>query len=279
MKTPLMSFRYFLAVLAITLYAFSAFSPLFGAEPDYQELFKDKKGCFILYDIKEKKDVARYNPGRCSERVFACSTFKVAIALMAFDQNILKDENTVIPWDGVKRAYNAWNSDQTPKSWLRYSTVWVSQWITPQLGMAKIQKYLADFHYGNQDMSGGVTQAWLSSTLKISADEQVQFLTRLWDGQLSVQPRAVSLTRNCLWTEQSKSGAVLCGKTGTGYLIKRNNPKSLQVGWFVGFLRSGEKEYVFATNFSDLAYPADPRMGGERAKDITKEILVNLGLY
>ncbi|HBS51609.1 MAG TPA: penicillin binding protein transpeptidase domain-containing protein, partial [Coxiellaceae bacterium] len=40
---------------------------------------------------------------RCNERVFACSTFKIPIAIMAFDQKILQDENTVIKWDQITR--------------------------------------------------------------------------------------------------------------------------------------------------------------------------------
>lgn len=34
---------------------------------------------------------------------------------MAFDQNILQNENTVIKWDHINRgAFPGWNQDQTP---------------------------------------------------------------------------------------------------------------------------------------------------------------------
>ncbi len=43
----------------------------------------------------------------------ACSTFKVALALMAFDKALLKDESTFFKWDGKDHGMAAWNKDQT----------------------------------------------------------------------------------------------------------------------------------------------------------------------
>lgn len=57
----------------------------------------------------------------------------------------------------------------------------------------------------------------------------------------------------------------LYGKTGTGCLEGRecmSRPDKM-LGWFVGVVQNGSKEYAFATNASDLTpekIPAGPRL-------------------
>lgn len=251
----------------------------FANKLNFANIFKDKDACFVLLDLKTNKIVSEYNPKRCNERFFACSTFKIPIAVMAFDQGVLKNENTIIKWDGIDRGIEAWNKDQTPKSWLQYSTVWVSQWITPQIGLQKIEKYLADFKYGNQDMTGGITKAWLSSSLKISAFEQINFLKNLWEDNLPVSQLALTLTKNSLYKEILTSRDILYGKTGSGFLDGRDDPRSRMLGWFVGYYIHNNHPYAFATNFSELHKHTDKSFitkalsPGETAKKASKEIL------
>jgi beta-lactamase class D len=253
----------------------------FGAtsQINYNAIFTGKDGCFILYDLTTDKLVVKYNEKHCAARFSPASTFKIPLAIMAFDRGILKDENTVIKWDGVARELTMWNQDQTPKTWLAYSTVWVSQVLMPEIGINKIKKYLADFNYGNQDMAGGITRAWLSSTLAISADEQLEFLKRFWRGKLDVASTAIELTKNSLYPERSEEGNVIIGKTGSAMLGSRNKPDSRRVGWFVGYLSHAGHEYIFVTNFNDLGKPAMELFAGVDAELITKQILHAMGFY
>jgi beta-lactamase class D len=232
---------------------------------DLTAIFGKKHGCFILYDLDASKTVIHYNAKHCATRMPPCSTFKIALALMAFDRKIFQNENTVIKWDHVVHEFPDWNKDQTPKTWLQYSTVWVSQWITPQLGTAAITNYLQNFQYGNNDPSGGITKFWLSSTLKISADEQLNFLIRLWQNKLAVSPAAMNFTKSAIYAEKLDDNSIIYGKTGSGYVNNAN------IGWFVGYLSSHEHNYVFITNFISKA---DKKvLSGNEAKDLTKKIL------
>src|SRR5580698_5493433 len=122
-----------------------AFFQAGAAEPDFAKIFQGKDACFILYDLKTGKVVSQYNAARCEQKFSPCSTFKIAIAVMAYDQGILKDENTTFKWDGVERSNSNWNRDTSAQDWLKYSVVWFSQRITPQLGPATITNYLAQF--------------------------------------------------------------------------------------------------------------------------------------
>ena len=269
------------AILPLILLAALA-GPVRAAAPDpvdWAQAFKDKEACFLLLDLKTGKTTVERGEGRCAERVFAASTFKIPVALMAFDQGLLKNEDALIKWDHWDRKNPYWNRDQTPKTWLKYSTVWVTQRLIQKLGPEKLKTYLADFRYGSQDMSGGLTSAWLNSTLKISPEEQLDFLKRFWTGKIAASPQAVDLVKKSLEPEPSERGAVLQGKTGTGFLDGKSRPGGREVGWYVGHLARADGEYLVVTSFSDAVKPADKRPAGERAKDLTQLVLGKLGLY
>lgn len=107
------------------------------------------------------------------KRMIPCSTFKIALSLMGFDSGILQNENNPV-WlfkKGYDDFLESWKSPQTSQSWMKNSFVWFSKLLAARLGIQKFEYYLAVLDYGNQDSSGGLTNAWLSSSLKISPRE------------------------------------------------------------------------------------------------------------
>jgi len=270
------------ALVVVSSVSFAA--PHSSIDLAYPKLFSAYDACFMLYDLNQQKMVSEYNPNnRCSERLAPNSTFKVALSLMAFDQGLI-NQNTVFKWDGVKRELPNWNQDQTPQSWLQNSALWVSQGMAPQLGMAKIKQYLAGFHYGNQDFSGdpgqnnGLTQAWLSGSLRISAVEQMAFLQAMLLKQLPVSSQAVADTKHNMYLGKLKNGAEYYGKTGAGRHKMRetdSKPSQLRDGWFVGFIEKGAQRYIFVSNLTDrqVPKPGFSTAGSMTLKPITLQLL------
>ena len=255
--------------------------PSRAGDPDYARLFAGRDGCFELYDLKAGKLLVRSDPRRCAQRTSPCSTFKVPLALMAFDAGILADENSSMKWDGTKFSRDTWNRDQTATTWMQNSVVWFSQRLTPQLGLPKVKNYLAKFDYGNQDMSGGLTRAWLESSLQISPDEQLRFWQKFWREQLPVSKHAFAMTKKITLVDTSPAGWTLHGKTGSGGAGSRgpNQKSELWLGWFVGHVARGDREYLFVTTYTDLVASTDDRPSGWIAHDIALRILTELELY
>ena len=238
------------------------------------------KGCFLLYNMKTSAIEKVVNEENCRERIPPYSTFKVALAMMAFDSGILKDENAVYKWDGKKNDREAENRDHNAISWMKDSIVWYSQRLTPQLGPKKLKKYLTSFNYGNADMSAGITEAWLVApekpvALKISAYEQLEFMKKIWAQTLPASPRAHQLTQKITEIETSPNGFKLSGKTGSGYFEGRQR----RVGWFISHLSKDQQEYVAVTNFQDLVPSTESGYGGPAARELTKKIFKDLGLW
>ncbi len=249
------------------------------AKPNYPRIFAGRDGCFELYDLKTNKLVTRYNPAECAKHISPASTFKVPLALMAFDAGILENETSSLKWDGRKSSRAEWNRDQTAASWMKYSVVWFSQRLTPQLGMPRVKGYLARFRYGNQDMSGGLTKAWLQSSLLISPDEQLRFWEMFWREKLPVSKHAFAITKKITLVATSPSGWVLHGKTGSAAAVRADGALLQGAGWFVGHVARGKREYVFVTHYSDRGPPSDRRPPGWIARDISTKILGAMGLY
>lgn len=275
MRNKKINMKKIIALLGLILLANNVFAV------DIAPIFNGKEGCFILYNTTEKKVVTEYNPTHCKERASPDSTFKIALSLMAFDQNLIT-QDTVFKWNGeVNPYYPQWNQNQTPKTWLTYSVVWVSQQLTPQLGMEKIQHYLKIFDYGNQDFSGdpgkdnGLTHAWLSSSLKISPEEQLRFLERLVNETLPVSSEAKTNTIENMYLETTPQGWQLFGKTGSGMDYITNMPE----GWFEGFIEKPDQTYIFVLNFTDIIPPQNNESAGAEARTMVQKILAGMDLY
>jgi beta-lactamase class D len=245
------------------------------------DYFAGASGCFLLYNIKTQQ-FEKKTGDHCETRYPACSSFKVPLAVMAFDSGVLKDEKQTLKWDGTKRMIDAWNKDHNAETWMRESVVWFSQELTPKMGKNKLQKYLKDFSYGNQDLSTGMTQAWLNSpsdkkgSLAINAYEQVEFMKNLWSNKLPVSERAMELTRQITYLETSPNGWRLSGKTGSNFY---DAERRVRLGWFISHIQKGDASYIAVTTFSDLAPQSTDKFGGFVAKELTKKILADNQLW
>lgn len=222
--------------------------------------------CFIA---TERGQVLQQE-GDCVTRHAPCSTFKIAISLMGYNEGILIDTtHPVYPFkQGYPEYLPSWKQAQNPTTWIKNSCVWYSQLITQQMGMAVFQKYVTGFDYGNEDVSGdkgknnGLTHAWLSSSLAISPQEQIDFLQKMLNGNLPVSDKSVQMTKQLLFMENIADGWKLYGKTGSGHIVNETDPsdESKPIGWFVGWLENGDRTIYFA-QFLQQDKPSDVSLG------------------
>ncbi len=250
-------------------------------QSDLSRHFDGLDGCFILHDLRTNKDVLHFGGERCREQLAPCSTFKWPLALIGFDTGVLKDIDEVIKWDGMKHSIQSWNADQTASSWVKNSVVWVSQRISPAVGLNRMQTYLSDFRYGNQDLSRGLTSAWLTdppnATLKISAEEQISFLKLFWRGELKASARSYDLTKAVMLLETTPRGFTLHGKTGSGF---SGVDRKLRLGWFIAHLQRGAEQYIAVSTFTDRQRRTGAQLyAGPEARDIMSKILVEQGFW
>jgi beta-lactamase class D len=207
--------------------------------------------CTIVADAQSGKVLIQ--EGSCERRLTPASTFKVALSLMGFDAGFLKSEQLpALPFrEGYADWIPAWKATTTPASWMQNSVVWYSQQITQHLGMPRFTSYVQRFDYGNEDVSGGLTQAWLGSSLQISPVEQVSFLRKIVGRQLQVSAHAYEMTNRITAITRFPGGWAVHGKTGTGL-----TDSSHEVGWFVGWALHADQARVFAYCIEEESRPS-----------------------
>lgn len=245
-----------------------------------------KAVCFLLVDAETGQIQKSLNEMNCNEQLSPCSTFKIPLAIMGFESGVLKDKDTTYKWDGVKRMLDVWNQDTDATAWMKNSTVWYSQVMTPKIGATKIKSYLRKFEYGNQNFTGGLKNAWLTPmspkdnpknfSLKISAIEQIDFMKKFVRNKLPAKQRSTDLTKELIFLETTPQGYTFSGKTGSGFT---DGTRTRRIGWFIGSLKTADREYVFATNFKDTEDYAGTDYGGPQAKAYTIDLLKSEGLW
>jgi beta-lactamase class D len=245
------------------------------AQPDLATYFKPfPAGAFVLYDLKQNKYL-RYNEARCRERFSPFSTFKIPNSLIGLDTGVIPDAEFRIKWDAKKYPafnqdtlpFSEWWQDQTLRTALKRSAVWYYRELALKVGEKRMKEYVQRLHYGNEDASGPLNGFWLNSSLKISADEQVEFLKRLYKEELPVSKRSISIVKDIATLEETPDYK-LSGKTGGGPLDENRF-----LGWFVGYLETKDNTYFFATEIEGPTYISvrDERIA------LTKRILNGLG--
>ncbi|MBN8209065.1 class D beta-lactamase [Bacillus sp. NTK071] len=226
---------------------------------DVSSYFRDYEGTFILRDLKKGKTYI-YNEEQANERQTPESTFKVANALIGLQVGAVRDEYDVKRWDGVEREFAIWNQDHTLGSGMRYSVIWYYQDMARDIGATRMDEWLKKLSYGNMNSSGGIDQFWLDSSLEISPLEQADFIEKLVEEELPFDQTIMKTVKRMMIQEETND-YTLFGKTGT-----RLSDSGL--GWFVGFIETGDRSYVFATKIDG---------SGTEAKTITTNILKEYG--
>lgn len=224
------------------------------------------EGCFILYDLN-KNEYLKYNPERCAERFIPASTFKIFNSLAALESEVIKDENEIIKWDGVERFIPNWNQDLNLAQAFKYSAVWFYQELARRIGEDRMKEYITLNHYGNEDISGGIDLFWLEGGLRISPDEQIEFLKKIYSNETGFSQHSVDILKKIMIYEQTDD-YTLRAKTGWGMRFE------YQVGWFVGYVEKGGDVYFFATNLETK----NPDEGFRSRIEITYIILKELGI-
>lgn len=201
------------------------------------------EGCFILYDLKRDRYI-RYNSQHCQKRFIPASTFKIFNSLVALETNAIADENTVIAWNGVSnQSFPAWNQDQTMRTAFTRSVVWFYQDLARRIGKERMTKYIQAASYGNQDIEDKIDTFWLKGKLRISPEEQIKFLVRLYKEDLPFSPAVMQTVKDVMVIER-QDNYTLRGKTGWGQDVDSMK----NIGWYVGYLERDNNVYFYALN-------------------------------
>ncbi|WP_105617253.1 BlaR1 family beta-lactam sensor/signal transducer [Vallitalea okinawensis] len=230
-------------------------------EEDLEVYFDGYDGSFIMLNLG-KDQYHIYNEEKSVTRISPYSTYKYLIALMGLEAGVLRENDTLLGWDGTVYPFNEWNNDHTLASAMTYSVNWYFEEAASRVGKEKITLYMDKIDYGNNDISGGIRDYWNYSSLTISPLEQVEVLKEFYTYKIPFTKHNIDAVKEVLKISEQK-GYSLSGKTGT---LMMNNQETC--GWFIGYVEMDDATYIFATNIE-----GNNDAGGSKAREITLAIL------
>ena len=236
-------------------------------EKDYKKYFDscNVKGCFVLFNQADNEFV-RYNSNLCDTGYIPASTFKIPHSLIALEEGIVHDTNQIFKWDGKEWANKLWNQDQTLITAMKYSCIWVYFDFAKQIGINKYYEYVKSFDYGNENLTGPPTRFWLTGALRISANQQIDFLRKFYNYELSSSKQSIETVKDLIILEQTNSYK-LSGKTGGG-----NVSDNEYIMWLVGYIEIDNKPYFYAMNYKTNDFSKTLNARYEITKNILREL-------
>lgn len=195
-------------------------------------LYDNGTGEFTIYNLKRYKDSA-YLPA---------STFKIINSLIGIETGRITNEKMVIKWDGIVRSIPEWNKDLTMEEAFKFSAVPYYQEVARQIGKDTMQFWLDSLKYGNHVINSKIDTFWLDNSLKITADEQLGLVKKLFFTQLPFQKRSQEIVKKVM-LQESNANYKLSYKTGWGHLKNGNS-----LGWLVGWIEENKHPYFFVLN-------------------------------
>ncbi len=233
-----------------------------------KKYFEEQKveGCFTLLN-NATGEVTVYNMELDTTRFTPASTFKIVNSLVGLQTGAITNDTMIIKWDGKVRSNTEWNKDMGMKEAFKVSCVPYYQEVARRIGKDTMQKWLDSLNYGNKKM-GVLDTFWLDNSLKISPDEQLGLMKKLYFDQLPFMKSVHERVKNVMLQEDNTQYK-LSYKTGWGFDENQNN-----IGWVVGWIEENNHVYFFVTFVKGGTAPIDMK---KVRLDITKGILKQLG--
>jgi beta-lactamase class D len=236
-----------------------------------KKYFDEQKvdGCFTMLD-NATGEVIVYNMALDTMRFSPASTFKIVNSLIGLQTGKILDDKMAIKWDGIKRSVDAWNKDMDMKEAFKVSCVPYYQEVARRIGKDTMQKWVDTLGYGNKNITGSIDSFWLNNQLKISPDEQLGLVKKLYFDQLPFRKSVQQMVRDVMLQEDN-TAYKLSYKTGWGF-DEKNNPQ----GWVVGWIEENKHVYFFVTFVK--AEDGNTDIPTVRM-NVTKSILKQMGFF
>lgn len=221
------------------------------------------EGCFALLN-NQMGNITVYNMGLDTLRLSPGTSFKIPETLIGIQTGKITNENTRLFGDSAN------TNNPTLKEAFAGSSVSFYRELEKQIGNDTLQFWIDSLGYGNKKLGENADSSWPPQTLKISPDEQLGMMSKLYFDQLPFQKYAQEMVTS-LMTEESDSLYKLNYTTASGI-----DSANRTTGWALGWIEENRHIYFFVT-FARSANPStDIR---NTAADISKAALKHLGFF
>jgi beta-lactamase class D len=136
-----------------------------------------------------------------------------------------------------------------PQTWLSTDAASSYHELIKKIGRASLIEAIDSLHYGKGLISADSTNFWNNNSLRITADEQLGFIKKLYFNQLYFQKRSQDLLKKMLLKEDNANYKL-------SYIATSDTTKN-NASWVLGYIEENKHPYFFvlsttATSSADL---------------------------
>lgn len=255
--------------LAITIPCILLMCACSSSKPsiELESLFidRDLEGAILISSLDGDQNYQAY-PERVKQDYLPASTFKIPNTLIALEEEVISSPDEVFKWDGEIRFVDAWNQDHSLRSAFPVSCVWYYQELARRVGNEKYLNYLQKFDYGNKQTGIAIDRFWLDGDLRITTEEQVAFLKKLYRNDLPIKEENIELLKKIMIIEETDQYTI---RAKTGWADRADG----EHGWWVGYVSKMDEVWFFAIN---IEITSNDDFG--KQKEIVREALMLIGV-
>lgn len=252
----------------IVLFLAACSSGNINQRKDWGKYFEGNQveGCFMFHNVAAGQFEV-YNLGEAQHRYLPAGTFLIMVAMAGLETGVISDTNMVLKAD-TSADGKTFSSDLTmAQAFHTVNIPWFRE-IVRRIGQPKMEYWVDSVYYGNKVIGTEMDSFWLNNTLKISPDEQMGLLERMYYGKLAFQPRSQRLVK-ALMVKKYSHNDTLCYQTGFG------QGKDQQIGWITGWYKKNNHPYFFVLL---TRTPDSPGNLKEKSFNILNSVLKDEGL-
>jgi beta-lactamase class D len=173
-------------------------------------MFDNGQGHFTIYNLPRFRDSA-YLPA---------ATFDILQSLIGIQTGLVKDDSALAAV-GRENGFGQ---------------------LALRIGKDTLKKWIDSLGYGNKNISGPLDSFWMNNHLKVTSDEQLGLVKKLYFDQLPFFQHTQVIVRSTMLKE-SNANYQLYYKTALG--IKEDGHA---IGWILGWIEENKHVYFFVLN-------------------------------
>ena len=263
-------FRYISILIISSILIFSCSPNNVTIENGYEKYFTQNavRGTFAIYNNGQSNFII-YNLNRYKDSSYSpASTFNTLNSLIGLQKGIIPNENKIVAQDSIDKASNQIYSGISLDSALKSASNPYFSSLSRAIGEKEMKYWIDSIKYGNKTIKN-IDSFWMNNSLKITPDEALGFIEKVYFNQLPFQKRVQNIVKKTL-VKESNANYQLAYQTGTTM-----SEKHQQIGWIVGWIEENKHPYFFVINTeSDKAY-----INKKIVTSILKPILKELGFF
>lgn len=227
-------------------------------------MFDNGAGNFFVHNLERFKDSA-YQPG---------FTFSIISSLVGIETGRVRDEKIMLPLNAISFTDTSFSgkAESNMEQAFKLHTTEYFHTLNNTIGKDTLQHWLDTLGYGslvNKYKIVDLQKFWMDNSLKVTADEQLGLMKKLYFKQLPFQQRCQTIVKEQLSQEANSN-----------YSISYINSNSIAVNnrynnWIAGWIEENKHPYFFVLHTDGNTATNLP----ESSKQLLYDILKHYGFF